>query len=96
MNTTSITPAVREDELGLRIGNGRTLLAVADYAEASRVYSEMRDGSGLGASKLPRARLYRSGRKVAEVSYNGRVWEGDECVFDPFGRDGRCPWEQAP
>ena len=74
-----------QEALGLRIGSSRTLLEVADYAEASRIYSDLRDRSGLGASKLPRARLYRGSVQVAEVSYNGRVWEGERCAFDPQG-----------
>lgn len=77
--------ATHPARLALRIGQSRTLLEVADYAEASRVYAALRDRSGLGVSRLPRARLYRGDEQVAEVSYNGRVWEGDRCVFDPFG-----------
>jgi hypothetical protein len=76
MNTTNA--------LALRIGASPTLFAVTSYASASQIYCAMRERSGLGVSKLPRARLYRGGKLVAEVSYNGRVWEGERCVFDPY------------
>jgi len=75
--------------LALRLGQSRTLLEVADYAEASRVYAALRDRSGLGVSRLPRARIYRGDVQVAEVSYNGKVWDrADRCVFDPFEHGG--------
>ena len=86
-----MTPA----SLALRIGRTRRLVEVADFAEASRIYAELRDRSGLGVSKLPRARLYQGGVQVAEVSYNGRVWDrADRCVFDPFAAELHA-WEAA-
>ncbi len=75
--------------LALRIGQSRTLLEVVNYAEASRLYSALRDRSGLGVSRLPRARLYQGSEQVAEISYNGKVWDrADRCVFDTFERGG--------
>ena len=72
--------------LALRIGRGRTLREVADYAEASRIYCELRDRSGLGVSRMPGGRIYDAETLVASLSYNGRVWDAaDRCVFDPYG-----------
>ena len=73
--------------LALRIGRGRTLQEVVDYAEASRSYSALRDRSGLGASRMPEGRIYDAGttKLVATLSYNGKVWDrADQCVFDPY------------
>lgn len=87
MEPTNAHDAYHAAPLGLRIGQSGTLLEVADFAEASRIYADLRDRSGLGASKLPRARLYRGDVQVAEVSYNGKVWDqAERCVFDPFER----------
>ena len=78
------TPATT-DPLGLRIGRSRTVVEVGSYAEASALYQRLRDEGGHGASTMPRGRIYRDGRVVAEISYNGRVWQGDCCVYDPSG-----------
>ena len=75
----------KQGTLGLRLGNARVLVEVGSYAEASALYARLRDEGGHGASTMPRGRLYRDGRLVAEVSYNGRVWQGDACVYDPSG-----------
>lgn len=51
----------------------------AQLAEASRIYCQLRDESGEGASTFPegRAAIYR-------VSYNGKVWLGANVVYDPY------------
>ena len=85
MKTLTVT------RLALRIGRGRTLLEVADYADASRIYSELRDRSGLGASRMPEGRIYRDETLVATLSYNGKVWDGDRCVFNPYEGGGMFP-----
>jgi hypothetical protein len=58
------------ETLILRIGR-RHRLEVTSLAEASRIYGELRDDSGEGASTFPDGRVghYR-------ISYNGRVWDG--------------------
>ena len=73
--------------LALRVGGARTLVEVACFAEASRLYAALRDQSGYGASRMPEGRIYDAATEklVANLSYNGRVWQGDRCVFDPFG-----------
>ena len=56
---------------------GRRLRArVATFAEASRIYSQLRDESGEGGSTFPTGRL-TSGKAKYFVSYNGRIWSGD-------------------
>jgi len=82
------TPA----RLALRIGRSRTLVAVANFAEASRFYAELRDRSGHGASSMPEGRIYdaETGKPVASLSYNGKVWDGGRCLFDPFEAEARA------
>lgn len=72
--------------LTLRLG--RAVIPVRDYAEASERFGRIRDENGHGASTMPRGRVFRDGRAVAEVSYNGRVWEGERCAFDPYAPAG--------
>lgn len=84
-----MTPA----RLALRIGRARRAVEVASLAEASRVYVELRDRSGLGASSMPEGRILDpdTGALVASLSYNGRVWDRDDrCVFDPFDAEARA------
>ena len=57
----------------LVIKNGRTL-RVDSLEDASRQYQIAHDASGLGVSQWPNGTVYDSGRIVAHVSYNGRVW----------------------
>lgn len=90
MRTMVATPA----RLALRIGRGRTLHEVADYAEASRIYCELRDRPGLGASRMPEGRIYDAltTKLVATLSYNGKVWDAaDRCVFNPYEGGGMFP-----
>ncbi len=44
--------------------------------ECSETYSNVRDGLGLGASRLSAAALFQDGKVVGHISYNGRVWAG--------------------
>lgn len=44
--------------------------------ECSETYSNVRDGLGLGASRLGPAALFQDGKQVGHISYNGRVWAG--------------------
>ncbi len=52
-------------------------IVVASVGEASAVWSEMRDKSCMGVSEIGNGGnvLNDSGKRVAKVSYNGRVWE---------------------
>ena len=71
--------------LTLRIG--RRASQVATLAEASARYAEMRDLSGLGASRFRPGILTTDDGETLVVSYNGRIWRGEwpnaELVFDP-------------
>ncbi len=54
---------------------GRRRYQVADLRQASEMYCAARDASGFGASAVPDGRIVTaSGRLVARISYNGRVW----------------------
>jgi len=55
----------------------------ASLAEASKFYLEMSDMSGEGASTFRDGKIV-DGRKKLRVSYNGRVWDGEDIVFDPY------------
>jgi hypothetical protein len=62
---------------------GRRRFAVASLAEASARYAREREDSGLGASRFPPGTLRtREGGRL-RVSYNARIWRGEELVFDP-------------
>ena len=79
--------------LALRIGRSRHLVEVASFAEASTIYAELRDRSGRGASSMPEGRIYgaETGKPVASLSYNAKVWDrADRCLFDPFGSEARA------
>lgn len=62
----------------------RERFPVASLLEASQKYCLARDASGEGASGWPPAVVFCDGRKVARISYNGRVWgmDGDEIQVD--------------
>ena len=78
--------------LALRVGRSRNLVEVASFAEASRIYSALRARSNRGASTMPEGRIYdaETEKLVASLSYNGRVWDGERCLFDPFGSEARA------
>jgi hypothetical protein len=56
---------------------GRQSWAVTDLAHASVVYQQQRDASGKGSSGFPAGAVYRGERRLATVTYNGRVWSAD-------------------
>lgn len=71
----------------LTIGK-RAKVEVKDFAEASAVYSRLRDESGEGSSTFPEGKL-----PGHYVSYNGKVWAGKSSrdwaagktpVFNPY------------
>ncbi|WP_237751518.1 hypothetical protein [Sphingobium sp. DC-2] len=67
---------------------GYAELAAANWAEASNLYCERRDRSGLGASMYPEALLLIADTPVGRISYNGRIWlpgdwePGTEPLYD--------------
>jgi hypothetical protein len=58
----------------------RGTFAVADLAEASAKYSDIRDASGEGASTFSFGKIYDGRKCVGHVSYNGRIWRDDPCA----------------
>jgi hypothetical protein len=73
----------KETTMKLTIGR-RHSIEVASLEEASRVYCDLRDESGEGASTFPNGKVgkYR-------ISYNGKVWLGhgpvdSQLVYDPY------------
>lgn len=61
----------------------RLTAEVETYRDAADLYRKFRDDSGEGASTFPHGTI-RAGRlTVATVSYNGRVWEGEQLVYCP-------------
>jgi len=56
--------------------------AVVHGSGAELALTGMRSASGEGASTFPTGRI---GRGVT-VSYNGKVWDGSELLFDPYAK----------
>ena len=65
---------------------GRHEYAVASVDEASKLYQQLRDRSGLGASKWRAGRLSNG----MTISYNGRVWRGETLVSEPAPYEWRA------
>jgi hypothetical protein len=65
---------------------GRREYAVASVEEASRLYQQLRDQSGLGASRWPQGRLSDG----LTISYTGRVWRGETLVSEPAPYEWRA------
>jgi hypothetical protein len=64
----------------LHIGN-RKMIEVATLAEASQKYAAERQRTGEGCSTFP-AGTIRDGTKTYRVSYNARVWVGQQLVME--------------
>ncbi len=83
-------PAVRE-QLFIE-WNGRRF-PVESYEDASRKWDEFRAAADAGSSALGQAQIRdQTGKQVAHISYNGRVWPGERWergltpLYDPFAR----------
>ena len=63
---------------------GRYGHAADTLSELSEYFINVRDGLGLGASRMPKGAVYRRGHKepFTHVSYNGRIWAGLGDVAD--------------
>lgn len=66
---------------------------VTGIAQASQVYAQLRDASGQGVSRFPGGKIFDSGRQIAYVSYNAKVWAGT--FYDPEAKPVYNPYEQA-
>ena len=56
---------------------GRQTTIVESLKSASDEWCKYRDFHGLGASESPPVWVFGNGKKVARVSYNGRLWDLD-------------------
>lgn len=70
---------LRRTERLLVIGR-RGSYPVFDFADASGLYSKLRDESGEGASTWPNGKLRLDGVDYV-ISYNGRIWQGETAVY---------------
>ncbi len=74
---------------------GRQVHAVSSLAEASALYAEERDRSGLGASRFREGRIVTVDGEELRVSYNARIWRGEwpnaELVYDPAAATESLP-----
>lgn len=68
---------------GVRVGKSRELIPVERVEDASDVCDALRKTLDVGASKFPRLTVveFATGRSVARVSYNGRIWNADETPY---------------
>ena len=57
----------------LKIGR-RSSFKVSTLEEASAIYARERDASYEGNSTFPKGTISKGSRKVANVSYNAKVW----------------------
>lgn len=78
---TAAVVAAPSSALAIGLGRSRSLVAVADYAGASKAFRDARDiaeREGRGGSRFPDGVIYdirgTTPRKIARVSYNGTVW----------------------
>lgn len=53
-------------------------VAVSDLAEASRVCRQFITEHDLGGGNWTGGTVYQDGKKIARVSYNGRVWDNGD------------------
>lgn len=60
------------------------LAEVWDLEDASKVYCQVRDESGEGASTFPDGLVFGSNSLAYTISYNGKVWLRDEVVYNPY------------
>ena len=58
---------------------------VDSYREASRIWEAVRDFMDYGSSNMPRVYILDDGgKKHAHISYNGKVWQGDVVIYNPY------------
>jgi predicted RNase H-like HicB family nuclease len=57
---------------------------VSSLEEASREYRRAVEASGEGASTFPAGQVVLPNGPTYTISYNGRVWNGDQKLYDPM------------
>ena len=93
---TNTQTTVQTVQMAVKFSHHKTLLAVDSFAEAQKAVNTLRDnlemaGCG-GASHFPTVRIIdvATGRTIAHVSYNGRIWEGAPRTWTPSTREIVC------
>jgi hypothetical protein len=78
-STTTATPATKPN-FAIRFGRSKSVATVNSFDEASDVWIRLRAEHGFSASNAPKVTIVdlNTGKTVACISYNGRVWEGDK------------------
>jgi hypothetical protein len=56
--------------------------AAPTLQELSSKYCAARDASGEGNSTFPKPTVYRDRKAFGTFSYNGRIWNGGEIIYD--------------
>ena len=56
---------------------GRNEYEVESLSQAQKVYEDLRDASEMGASGWPNGFVSVDGKRIARISYNGRLWSPD-------------------
>jgi hypothetical protein len=57
---------------------------VASYAEASDAVRAFLTAGGFGGGNWTGGAVESDGKVVASVSFNGKVWEGGHCAYNPY------------
>lgn len=72
--------------LKLRAKMDKQDITVKDWADASAIFRDWIEKNGYGASNLAKGAgdIMAMGKRIASVSYNGRVWavNGKEILFE--------------
>ena len=69
-------------QLTVIVGSRR--IPVTSIAEASAIFCAARDHFGLGGDYTPTPEIVdSSGTVIAHISYNGRIWPGDDLSWTP-------------
>lgn len=55
----------------------------SSYKRASELCKQTIDEHNLGSSQWAGGKIMHRGKIIADVSYNGRVFKGDKCIYCP-------------
>lgn len=56
---------------------------VESLEEASRLYCATRDEHQISAELFPFGEIIQQGQPTLRISYNGRIWNGDQAIYTP-------------
>jgi hypothetical protein len=63
---------------GLEVKWGRQRFPVASIADAQSKWDLFRECSEAGVSEIGGAKIYRDGKVIGSISYNGRAWDNND------------------